>query len=400
VQRIPTIYLYRQPVDCGFAPCVDGGRLLTFATCKPGIRHKAKIGDLIIGISAANIGGGRLIHIFRVTDIEEKGGYYRSKVNWTRRDCIYADYHGQPVHRGTSNRHLSPEHWLTDVGRDWKAARVLISDDFRYFGRVGTTAWLRSLIQPKEGYGICYIDWTQQEFGIAAALSNDPNMMSAYFTGDSYLAFAKMAGAVPANATKRTHKVIRENYKQCVLGKQYGMEEESLSKRINAPRIVARDLIRQHHEVFRQYWAWSDNAVDRSILEGEQQTVFGLTHHIPQNFNPRTVRNFFMQANGAEMLRIACILGTEAGIEICATLHDAILIQAPLDRLEADVEQMRGYMAEASSMVLNGFELNTGDLNEETGEFEVELIKFPNRYFDERGIKFWSTVWEIIEGKP
>jgi hypothetical protein len=258
----------------------------------------------------------------------------------------------------------------------------------------GPSTWLRSLIQPKKGYGICYIDWTQQEFGIAAALSNDPNMMSAYFTGDSYLAFAKMAGAVPANATKRTHKVIRENYKQCVLGKQYGMEEESLSKRINAPRIVARDLIRQHHEVFRQYWAWSDNAVDRSILEGEQQTVFGWTHHIPQNFNPRTVRNFFMQANGAEMLRIACILGVDAGIEICATLHDAILIQAPLDRLAADVTRMRECMAEASAIVLDGFRLNTGDLDAETGEFTVDLIRYPDRYSDERGVKFWALVWE------
>jgi DNA polymerase I-like protein with 3'-5' exonuclease and polymerase domains len=162
----------------------------------------------------------------------------------------------------------------------------------------GPSAWLRSLIKPKEGYGICYIDWTQQEFGIAAALSADENMMSAYSTGDSYLAFAKQAKAVPPDATKRSHKIQRENYKQCVLGKQYGMEEESLSHRISSPRIVARDLIRKHHEVFSRYWAWSDNAVDRAILEGKQQTVFGWTHHIAPGFNPRTVRNFLLDLPG------------------------------------------------------------------------------------------------------
>ena len=40
----------------------------------------------------------------------------------------------------------------------------------------GPSAWLRGLIQPKPGYGLAYIDWSQQEFGIAAALSGDSLM--------------------------------------------------------------------------------------------------------------------------------------------------------------------------------------------------------------------------------
>ena len=35
----------------------------------------------------------------------------------------------------------------------------------------GTAVWLRGLIKPNHGHGIAYIDWSQQEFGIAAALS-------------------------------------------------------------------------------------------------------------------------------------------------------------------------------------------------------------------------------------
>ena len=68
----------------------------------------------------------------------------------------------------------------------------------------GPSVWLRGLIKPPPGYGLAYIDWSQQEFGIAAALSGDPAMMDAYHSGDPYLAFAKQAGAVPAHATK-TH---------------------------------------------------------------------------------------------------------------------------------------------------------------------------------------------------
>jgi len=62
-----------------------------------------------------------------------------------------------------------------------------------------------------------------------------------------------------------------------------------------------------------------------------------------------------MQANGAEMLRLACCLATERGVEVCAPVHDAVLICAPLDRLDADIAGMRAAMAEASRIVLKGF---------------------------------------------
>jgi DNA polymerase-1 len=112
----------------------------------------------------------------------------------------------------------------------------------------GTSAWLRSLIKPEPGHGCAYIDWVQQEFGIAAALSRDRAMMRDYATGDAYLAFAKQAGDVPPWATKETHGKIRAQYKTCALGVQYGMEWATLAFRINQPNIVARHLLRRHHE--------------------------------------------------------------------------------------------------------------------------------------------------------
>src|SRR5665647_1021464 len=43
---------------------------------------------------------------------------------------------------------------------------------FRFYSaETCSSAWLRGLIQPPPGCGIAYIDWSQQEFGIAAALS-------------------------------------------------------------------------------------------------------------------------------------------------------------------------------------------------------------------------------------
>ena len=93
-----------------------------------------------------------------------------------------------------------------------------------------------------------------------------------------------------------------------------------------------------------------------------------------------------MQANGAEMLRLACCLATERGIEVCAPVHDAVLICAPLDRLDADVARMQDAMREASRIVLDGFELGT----------DAKVIRYPDRYMDERGTTMWERVMKLI----
>ena len=206
----------------------------------------------------------------------------------------------------------------------------------------GPSVWLRGLIQPPPGHGIAYIDWAQQEFGIAAALSGDPLMMDAYRSGDPYLAFAKQAGAAPADATKATHKAVRDQFKACVLAVQYGMGADALALRIGQPPIRARELLRLHRETYRVFWRWSDAAVDHAMLTGSLHTVFGWRVRVPAVSNDRSLRNFPMQANGAEMLRLACCLGTERGIEVCAPVHDAVLIGAPLDRLDADMSADAG----------------------------------------------------------
>jgi DNA polymerase I len=251
----------------------------------------------------------------------------------------------------------------------------------------GPAVWLRGLIQPPPGYGVAYIDWQQQEFGIAAALSGDPLMREAYTSGDPYLAFAIQAGAAPPDATKRTHKAVRDQFKSTVLAVQYGMGAETLAQRIGQPPIRARQLLRLHRETYRVFWAWSDRVVDYAMLTGSVHTVFGWRLRISANTNDRSLRNFPMQANGAEMLRLACCLATENGIEVCAPIHDAILIYAPSDLLEEQVMQTQRIMAEASRIVLNGFELGS----------DVKLVHHPDRYMDERGVVMWDRVTKLIE---
>jgi hypothetical protein len=251
----------------------------------------------------------------------------------------------------------------------------------------GPSVWLRGLIKPPPGYAVAYVDWKQQEFGIAAALSGDTAMQEAYRSGDPYLAFAKQAGAVPAGATKTTHGPQRELFKQCVLAVQYGMQAAALALRIGQPPIFARELLGAHRDTYRTFWRWSDAALDTAILTGSLHTVFGWHVHVGETSNPRSLRNFPMQANGAEMMRLAACLATERGVEVCAPVHDAFLICVSLDRLDQDVATMRAAMAEASRIVLGGFELGT----------DVAITRWPDRYTDARGSVMWQRVLELLD---
>jgi hypothetical protein len=89
-----------------------------------------------------------------------------------------------------------------------------------------------------------------------------------------------------------------------------------------------------------------------------------------------------MQANGAEMLRLACCLATERGIRVCMPVHDAILIEADIGNIDETVEAAQSAMTEASRVVLNGFELRS----------DVKVIQQNERYSDKRGETMWNRV--------
>ena len=257
----------------------------------------------------------------------------------------------------------------------------------------GPARWLRGLIKPPPGYGIAYIDWDQQEFGIAAALSDDEDMIQAYRSGDPYLAFAKQAGAVPEDATKESHKAAREQFKACALAVQYGMGAPSLAQRIGQGVHRAKQLLEIHRETFPIFWSWSDGVVTHAHLRGNLWTRFGWRIKYPardaegRQPNERSIRNFPMQANGAEMLRLACILATEHSVQVCAPVHDALLITAPLELLDEHIQRTKTAMREASEAILGGFALNS----------DAETVRYPDRYMDERGAEMWTRVMTCLE---
>ncbi|HZT83465.1 MAG TPA: DNA polymerase, partial [Gemmataceae bacterium] len=206
-------------------------------------------------------------------------------------------------------------------------------------------------------------------------------------SGDFYLTFARMAGAVPPHATKQTHAAEREQFKTVALGVLYGLTAEGLARKLAVPPCRGRELLRMHQQTFRRFWEWSDRVEMEGVLTGRLRTVFGWTVHVGPDANPRSLRNFPMQASGAEMLRLACCLATERGIAVCAPVHDALLVEGPADGIEGVVLETQRAMRDASELVLPGFPLRT----------DAKVVRYPDRYADDRGRRLWETVMGLLD---
>jgi DNA polymerase-1 len=251
----------------------------------------------------------------------------------------------------------------------------------------GPSVWLRGLIKPGPGTAIAYIDWSSQEVAIAAALSGDPSLIEAVRSGDPYLSFAVHAGLAPAEATKASHRAVRDLCKACVLGTNYGMGARTLAFRTNTSIIEAEALLRLLARTYPVFAEWQSKSVDVALLRGYMTTVFGWKLHVTNSTRPTALRNFPMQSHGAEMLRIACCLATELGVSVCAPVHDALLIEAPIDQIDDAVAVTRTAMAQAAATVLgSGVEIET----------DVSIVRYPDRYSDPRGEAMWDQVMDLL----
>lgn len=250
----------------------------------------------------------------------------------------------------------------------------------------GQSSWLRFLIQPQPGRAVAYIDWSQQELAIAAYLSGDRAMQAAYQSGDFYLTWAKMVGKAPQEATKASHATIREQFKVVALGVLFGMSLYGAARKLDIPTFEARDLLQAHQAAFPQFWRWSQYVADHAFLKGYLRTKLRWYVYTIADSTERSMRNFPMQATGADMMRVACCLTTERGLHVAGVVHDALLVEAAANDIDAVVAATQALMREASLVLLPGFPLRS----------EVQIVRYPERFHDPRGERVWGIVQELL----
>ena len=86
------------------------------------------------------------------------------------------------------------------------------------------------------------------------------------------------------------------------------------------------------------------------------------------------------------MLRLGLSFAREAGVEIIAPLHDALLLQAPIADLDDAIRTTQQAMEDASEVILRGFRLQT----------DVQVSRYPQHYRDPRGQRMWDVITPLL----
>ncbi|WP_443478355.1 hypothetical protein ACLIMP_22040 [Novosphingobium aerophilum] len=147
------LYSYVVRYDSGFAPN-PFYEYCTLATCKPDIRRSAMPGDWVVGSGSANRTvrrGGHLVHAMRISEVLSFQEYdadprFASKKPYrcgSRKqscgdnvyfwDVVSGCWGQRDSFHTTDAGHQNPRH----IARDTGVNRVLISDDFVYYGGYG-----------------------------------------------------------------------------------------------------------------------------------------------------------------------------------------------------------------------------------------------------------------------
>lgn len=265
--------------------------------------------------------------------------------------------------------------------------------------------WMRSIIKPQKGSVLIGADWSQQEIGIAAVLSKDPKYLQIYNNadGDVYIALAKMAKAVPQDATKDSHPTMRQTFKAIQLGLGYGKGLKSLATDVyecnkssdghylmsqSEAYELASDIYQWHKSTFHVYWEWIDDVITIARSDGYFRSLDGWTYFVNTAVRDTQLINLPMQSNGAAMLRRAVIRCYQSGwIDLVCTHHDALYISANTEDCDAAAKQLVECMNQACRDIL-GDKLRL--------KIDLHVYDSEDGYNDPRGAEMLEAIKGVI----
>jgi DNA polymerase I-like protein with 3'-5' exonuclease and polymerase domains len=195
-------------------------------------------------------------------------------------------------------------------------------------------------------------------------LSGDQNKINAYQSGDVYIYTAKLFNYVPEFATDETHPKERNIFKVLDLANNFGQGPMAVADQLKISVARAKTLQMKYRETFKTYFRWLEGYIEAGLRNGYLSTRFGWQRWIKDLFKigpngkavdiRRSLMNWPIQAHGAEVLRKALIDLTDEHFEVCALVHDAILLQIPIPEFHERLEQAKRIMVNASIQVVGG----------------------------------------------
>jgi len=231
--------------------------------------------------------------------------------------------------------------------------------------QMGLRINVRNAFCSRPGYTLIAADYSQIEFRILAHLSQDPQLIEFFNSGqDIHLHIAsRLLGKPPHEVTKQQ----RDNAKRIVYGIIYGMGASSLARKLNTTVTQAEAFINGFLGKFPRVAKFIRDTVETAKLCGEVRTITGRIRDVANINSPdpviakrceRQAVNAVIQGSAADIIKMAMIQIDDAlkrnvgGCQRAALLlqiHDELVYECEDSILENMLNLIHHYMITAFS---------------------------------------------------
>lgn len=204
-------------------------------------------------------------------------------------------------------------------------------------------------VKPESGFAYVLFDYSQQEPVISAVKSNDIDLLNIYKDGDIYEYL---------NNEVTSNKFDRKKFKKLFLPYFYGAEDKAI---IDLVHVSKDDLLEYRGKLdfkLSKVNKWLDRTAWNAYANGYIRSL-DLELEVDKNTPVLMLRNWLVQASGADISRRACVELYKRKIPLLLTVYDAFLVKIELSKYEEQIKQVEDALSVASSQVLDGFSLKT-----------------------------------------
>jgi DNA polymerase-1 len=218
----------------------------------------------------------------------------------------------------------------------------------------------RAFVAGKPGHLLFSADYSQIELRIAAHLSEDPNLLSAFEAGQDI--HAATAARVFKNPIEAVSSDQRRLAKIANFGSLYGQGEYGLSIQMGIPGDEAREFLKEYWATYARLREWLDGIRNKAREDGYVVSPTGRRRAIPDlrspNFQLRSAAermaiNFPIQSLAADIIKIAMVRLQreleEGRLEgrMILQVHDELVFEIPEAEADAFAELVPRVMVTA-----------------------------------------------------
>ncbi len=222
---------------------------------------------------------------------------------------------------------------------------------------------MRKFFRAKSGCVLVDADYSQIELRVLAHISNDPNMIDAFNSGDDIHAIT--ASQVFNMPLAMVTPLMRSRAKAVNFGIVYGIGAFSLAQNIGVTRAEADAYIKGYLRHYAGVDSYMEKIVETAKETGYVQTLFNRRRYLPEltsgngmlrAFGERVARNMPIQGTAADIIKIAMVRvykrlkAENIRAKLIMQVHDELIIEAVESEKEKVSALLKEEMENAVSM--------------------------------------------------